>query len=119
MFADAADDLGITMSDFAHGEIVYVCPQTGARVRKLNIDDKSYALRWEIPYTQALLDANAEDRANQAGTGWGNGRMIGRIPINLIQDEAVGLHDAIRNYDGKFIAKFLEDNPALKTRDRI
>jgi hypothetical protein len=110
---------GLTMDDFADGEVISFDPNTGIRVTKYRIDDKSYALKTEYLYGKKLLDVNAEDRADAAGTRWGDGRIIGRIPINILQDEQIGLMDAIRQYDGDYLTKFLNDNPALKTRDRI
>jgi hypothetical protein len=112
-------DLGITMDDFADGEVISFDPATGIRVTKYRIDDKSYALKTEYLFGKRLLDVNAEDRADAAGTGWGDGRIIGRIPLNILHDEQIGLMDAIRNYDQRFLTRFLDDNPALKTRDRI
>jgi hypothetical protein len=112
-------DLGITMNDFADGEVISYDHLTGQRVTKYRIDDNTYALKTEYLHTQKMLDANARDRSHQAGTGWGNGRIIGRIPMNILHDENLGLMDAVRAYDGAYLDKFLNDNPALKTRDRI
>jgi hypothetical protein len=112
-------DFGMSAHDLPDGAILKWDPVTGIRVRKVNVDENSYMLVTEQHYTKALLDANAEDRANSFNTGWGDGRIVGRIPLNILTDENIGLMDAIKNYDDNFISKFLESNPALKTRDRI
>lgn len=111
--------LGLTMDDFADGEVMSFDPLTGIRVTKYRIDDKTFALKTEYLYGKQILDVNAEDRANAAGTGWGDGRVIGRIPLNILNDENIGLMDSIRNYDQAYLTKFLNDNPKLKTRDRL
>lgn len=114
-----ASDFDLTMDDFADGEIISFDPVTGIRVTKYRIDDKHFALKTEYLYGKKLLDMNAEDRANAAGTRWGEGKIIGRIPMNILHDENIGLMDSIKNYDGAYLTKFLNDNPRLKTRDKI
>jgi len=112
-------DLGITADDLPDGAILKWDPVTGIRVRKVRIDDASYALVTEQLMTQAFLDLAHEERMDSAGTSWGDGKIIGRLPLNILTDEGIGLMDAIRNYDDAFLGRFLNANPALKTRDRI
>lgn len=112
-------DAGFSAHDLPDGAVLKWDPVTGIRVRKVNIDDKSYALVTEQHYTQAFKDVAAEERAESFNTSWGDGKVIGRLPLNILHDENIGLMDAIRNYDDAFLTKFLNDNPALKTRDRI
>lgn len=119
MTMGGADDLALTVDDYADGEVIFHNPMTGERVTKYRIDDNTYALKREYYRTQELLDACAEDRAASLNTRWGDGRIIGRIPMNILQDDQIGLMDAIKNYDDGFLTRFLQDNPALKTRDRI
>lgn len=111
--------LELTADDFRDGEVVHHDPATGITKHIYRIDDKTYAVKTVYPYTQEMLAACAEDRANSVGTRWGDGKIVGRIPLHLLTDPNIGLMDAIRNYDDAYIGRFLEDNPALKTRDRI
>jgi hypothetical protein len=112
-------DLGINADDYADGEVVYHDPITGMRVTKYRIDDNTYALKREFPLTQQFLDACADDRAASSGTRWGDGKIVGRIPMHLLHDENLGLGDALRAGDTSYLGRFLEENPKLKTRDRI
>jgi hypothetical protein len=105
--------------DYADGEVIYYDPTTGVKHTKYNIDDKTYAIKKEYPATQEMLDANARDRSNSFGTKWGEGRIIGRLPMHLMDDENLGLSQALSNHDEKYLMKFLNDNPAFKTRDKI
>jgi hypothetical protein len=113
------DNLGLSHDDFQNGEVVSYDPFTGLKVTKFRIDDNSYVLKKEYPSTSALIDANTEDRNNSIGTNWGTGQTIARIPNHFLFDENIGLIDALKNDDEKFVRKFLNDNPALKTRDKI
>lgn len=112
-------DADFSADDLPDGAVLKWDPVTGIRVRKVNIDATSYALVTEQLLTQAFKDAAHDDRMDSAGTSWGDGRIIGRLPLNILHDENIGLMDAIRNYDDDYLTKFLNDNPALKTRDRI
>jgi hypothetical protein len=109
----------LTHDDFLDGEVVSYDPFTGVKITKYRIDDNTYALKKEYPHKHALIDANTEDRNNSIGTRWGDGQMIGRLPMHILQDENTGLMDAMRNYDDDFVRKFFRDNPALTTRDKI
>lgn len=109
----------LSSDDYADGEVIYYDPFTGVKHTKYRIDDKTYAIKKEYPATQALLDANAIDRSHSFGTKWGDGRIIGRLPTHFMDDENLGLSEAIKNHDDKYIFKFLNDNPAFKTRDNL
>lgn len=113
------DDFGINADDFADGEVVFSDPIQGIRVTKYNIDANSYALKTEYLHAEALLSQCADDRSLSAGTRWGDGKIIGRLPFNILTDENIGLMDAIRENDGQYVQKFLTENPRLMTRDKI
>ncbi len=115
----ASDDLGLTMDDFAHGEVVYHEPLTGETVTKYNIDDKHYALKRTYPRRQELIDACAVDRANQAGTRRGDGKIIGRIPFTLLQTTRSGSWTPSATTTASSSASFLDDNPALRRETRF
>lgn len=113
------DALGLSADDYADGEVISHDPATGITKRIYHIDDKHYLIKTEYPFTQAMLDACAEDRAESAGTRWGDGKIIGRIPFHVLTDNDLGIMDAIKNHDDRFVTRFFEENPRLKTRDRI
>ena len=101
------------------GEVVHWDPHTGTKVTKYQIDANSYALKREYYMEEALLAKNAEDRADSHNTGWGDGRIIGRIPSHLLMDRDTAVSQATRAGDQKFVKKFFEENPKLKIRDKI
>jgi hypothetical protein len=62
-----------------------------------------------------MLNAIAEQRSNNAGQRWGDGQVVGRIPLNLYY--ASGMADANKQRDLKFQRQFYRDHPKLKTFD--
>lgn len=111
----------INADDFAHGEVIYHDPLTGVKFTKYDIDDTHYAIKREYPadMAQMFVDANAEDRAHQVGTRWGDGKIVGRIPLAMLSDPDLGISEAIKQHDSKWLAKLLSENPKFKTRDKI
>ena len=114
-----SDNFILSADDYADGEVIYHDPVSGVKHTKYRIDDQTYAIKKEYPATQQLLDANADDRSHSFGTRWGDGRIIARLPPHLLHDEQNGLRAAIVNHDEKYITKYLNENSAFKTRDKI
>lgn len=78
-------------------------------------EDGQTIVRREWKGTDKLLDQAAQERSDNAGKNWGEGRIIGRVPMNLYY--ASGLAEAARQRDDKFIKRFWNDidNRHLRT----
>lgn len=72
-----------------------------------DLGDGRLIQRTEQKNTDAMLDEIAEARANWAGQRWGDGAVIGRVPLNLYYSS--GMAEASRQRDKKFQAKFWND----------
>ena len=78
-------------------------------------EDGVTTIRREWKDTDKLLDLAAQERSDNAGKNWGEGRIIGRTPMNLYY--ASGLAEAARQRDDKFIKRFWNssDHKHLRT----
>lgn len=76
--------------------------------------DGETIVRREWKGTDKLLDLAAQERTDNAGKNWGDGRIIGRVPMNLYY--ASGLAEAARQRDDKFIRRFWNDLDNRKLR---
>lgn len=70
-------------------------------------DDGSFTIRKVQHNTHAILQANANERAENAGKRWGDGRKVATIPLTVFN--ALGLDDAIANKDSGYLKKKLND----------
>ena len=59
-------------------------------------------------YTGKLLDENKEAEIASNGQSFGNGKIVARVPEHLAYK--LGLMDAVKNKDKRFIAKILNDS---------
>lgn len=114
-----ADIDQLTVGHLADGEVIYDDPVLGIRKTAYKIDEKHTAIKTEYYMVDQLLDANAQDRANQAGTNWGEGKIIGRVPFHLLHDKENGLMKAFEQKDDDYIRRYLNENSKFKTRDKI
>ncbi len=64
-------------------------------------------IRTEQKNTPAMLDDIHEAHMNWQNKRWGDGAVVGRVPLNLYYSS--GLAEANRQRDKKFIAKFWND----------
>jgi hypothetical protein len=62
-----------------------------------------------------MLGAIAEQRANNAGKKFGDGQVVGRVPMNLYYSS--GMAEASKQQDLAWIRRFYRDHPKLKTFD--
>jgi hypothetical protein len=64
-------------------------------------------VRTEQKHTQAMLDDIHAAHMNWQNKRWGDGAVVGRVPLNLYYSS--GLAEASRQRDKKFIARFWND----------
>jgi hypothetical protein len=95
-----------TPAHFEQGwQLVEDDPIRGIRRYRLDMGDH-IVQRTEYYRTEGLLDANAQDRASLAGSKWGDGQLVARIPLNLAWQE---LMPAIIDGDERYVARWLND----------
>ena len=71
-------------------------------------EDGQIIVRREWKGTDKLLDLAAQERSDNAGKRWGDGQIIGRVPLNLYY--ASGLAEAARQNDRAFVKRFWNDS---------
>lgn len=81
-------------------------PIRGIRRFRMDIDEKHAVQRTEYYRTEQLLTHNANDRAETAGKGWGDGQLVARIPLNLAWQE---LAQPLIAGDEKYVNRWLND----------
>lgn len=81
---------------------------------ELDMGDGRVILRTEHLQTDALLAGNAMDRSANAGKRWGEGQVIGRLPLNLYY--ASGLAEAMRQGDMAWVRRFWNDGDNARFR---
>ena len=69
---------------------------------------------WTPAGQQATLDLAAAERAANAGKKWGDGRVIGRLPLPLYFSS--GMAEARRQNDHKWIRSFWNDPDVKRLR---
>ncbi len=91
------------------------------------VEDNEHFRRWECDLgdhvimkteakgTEKLLDEASAIRSLKSGQRWGDGQVVGRIPLNLYYKS--GMAEASRQRDIKFQRKFYREHPKLKTFD--
>lgn len=82
---------------------------------ELDMGDGRVMMKTEAKGTEKLLDEASEIRSLNAGKRWGDGQVVGRIPMNLYY--ASGMAEASRQRDINFQRKFYREHPKLKTFD--
>ena len=81
---------------------------------ELDLGNGQIARRTEHKQTDAMLDQIHEAHMNWQGKRWGDGAVVGRVPLNLYYSS--GLAEASRQRDKKFKAKFWNDIDHRKLR---
>ena len=78
-------------------------------VTKLHVREE-----WDPAWQQALLDRAAAERAANAGKRWGDGQVIGRLPLTLYFNS--GMAKARVQGDTTWIKRFWNDSEHSKLR---
>lgn len=98
-------------------------PIAGKRMYGIEVHDDAIGdcivYRTEYYRINALTDANSEQAANMVGQGWGDGKVVARLPMTMLFDESNGLMQAFREGDDKFINRWLNDgeNRAFRVKE--
>jgi hypothetical protein len=96
------------------GEWVLVEDTPDFRRYELDVGDGTLIRRTEHKHTEALLEANARARASNAGKRWGDGQVVGSIPMNLYYSS--GMAEASKQRDKTFQKRFWNDLDHRKLR---
>ena len=79
-----------------------------------DLGDGKTIRRTEQKHTDVMLDQIHEAAMNWQNRRWGDGAVVGRVPLNLYYSS--GLAEASRQRDKKFVAKFWNDLDHRKLR---
>jgi hypothetical protein len=82
-----------------------------SRVYELDMGDQIIQ-KTEFENADGVLAEAEKYRNANAGKRWGDGQVVGSIPMNLYY--ASGMAEASRQRDVKFQRKFYRDHPKLK-----
>lgn len=83
--------------------------------RRYELDMGDHVIRrTEHKHTEQLLDANSRMLNDSINQRWGDGKVVGSIPLNLFYSS--GLQEALRQRDKKFVARFLNDSDNSRFR---
>lgn len=85
-----------------------------SRIWEADLGDR-VVRKTEFKNADGMLDKIAEQRNNSLGQRWGDGQVVGRIPMNLYY--ASGFAEASRQRDHKWMRQFYRDHSKLKTFD--
>lgn len=99
-----------TGSDWLH---VGTDPITGTQVYIQDLGDGRTAIK-KITPVDDILDSAADDRSMNAGKRWGDGRVIGTVPMQMYFSS--GYAEAKANHDTAWIKRFWNDGNHKKLR---
>ena len=89
------------------GEWVLVDDTPDFRRYELELDDGTVIRRTEHKNTDEMLRLNAHQLAESNGQRFGDGKIIGRVPLNVYYGS--GLAEAHRQGDKAWVARFWND----------
>lgn len=98
------------------GEWVMVEDTVDFRRYELHLGEGRYIQRTEAKGTELLLKENEELRKLNADKKWGDGDVVGRVPLDLYFSS--GLAEAAKNKDRKFQQKWWDKSENRKWRTR-
>lgn len=93
--------------------LVHSDPITGTQTYIQDMGDGNTAIRKVTPASQ-ILDSAAADRSDNSGKRWGDGRVIGTVPLSLFF--TTGYAEAKRNNDATWLRRFWNDRDNYKLR---
>jgi len=81
-------------------------------------DGQTLHIRKDYPVDN-IIQANAVERNASQGRRFGEMTKVASIPVGLLYDEKLGLNEAFRQQDDKYLRRFLNDsdNQAFRTRE--
>ena len=90
-------------------------PVTGIRRYRLDLGNGTAVMRTEYHRTEELLAVNHEEAASNLNTRWGDGKVVARIPMNVLFNQ---LGEAVRDGDDAYVNRWLNDPDHAKFRTR-
>jgi hypothetical protein len=88
-------------------------PITGMKVYIQDMGDGRTAIKKVMP-VDPILESAAADRSNNAGRKWGDGQVIGTVPLELYF--STGYADAKKNGDTAWLKRFWNNGDHKKLR---
>lgn len=88
-------------------------PITGMQVYIQDLGDGRTAIKKVMPMEQ-ILESAAADRSMNVGRKWGDGQVIGTVPLELYF--STGYADAKKNHDTAWLKRFWNDSDHQKLR---
>ena len=88
-------------------------PISGMKVYIQDLGDGRTAIRKVMP-VDPILESAAADRSNNAGKRWGEGQIIGTVPLELYF--STGYAEAKQNHDTAWLKRFWNDGNHKKLR---
>lgn len=95
--------------DSAAWTLVSHNPDLGTKVYHLDLGNGQIVQRTEYYMDAALVEQNKALLNESEGQGWGDGRVVARIPMSVLFDPN-GLGAALQNNDDPYVKKFLNDS---------
>lgn len=93
-------------------------PVTGIVRYVLDLGDGTSVMRTEYPYTEELMDMNAQKQVDSLNTRWGDGQVVASIPMNVLYNPDMGLAEAVSEGDDAFVNRWLNDADHSRFRTR-
>lgn len=88
-------------------------PISGMKVYIQDLGDGRTAIKKVMP-VDSILESAATDRSNNAGKKWGDGQVIGTVPLELYFGTGYG--EAKANQDTAWLKRFWNDGNHKKLR---
>ena len=93
--------------------LVHTDPFSGKQTYIMDLKDGNTAIRTVVPVDQ-ILESAADDRSANAGKKWGDGQIIGTVPLSVALQS--GYSQAKQNGDTAWIKRFWNDSDNAKLR---
>lgn len=84
-------------------------PDLGTKTYHLDLGNGQIVERREYYMDAELVEQNKALLNESEGQGWGNGRVVARVPMSVLFDPN-GLGGALQNNDDAYVKKFLNNS---------
>lgn len=88
-------------------------PISGMKVYIQDLGDGRTAIKKVMP-VDSILESAADDRSNNAGKRWGDGQIIGTVPLEMYFSS--GYAEAKNNHDTAWLKRFWNDRDRYRLR---
>ena len=84
---------------------------------RINFDDGSYAQKTEYLGNDELIRANQEDFHDSIGRRWGEGKVVARVPLNILYSPKYQIAEKLREGDRDHMKWWLNSEQARPYRN--